>query len=280
MTAPGKIQLAQIVASSPSNMTFALTQILEKESARLLRKTAELFEPVCLSSDEVDTSGLFSLASQSRAMVTEILQRHIETLSNDDLIKLQSSLHSVLDDQIGRLLAKLYERRVQAINEQARRDSLTGLMNRAAFEDRLIAEVARAQRYQRDLSVVMFDVDNFKSVNDGFGHQAGDRVLALVAGVLQSSFRQSDAVFRYGGDEFMAICPETSGQAMKTVLQRLDVNLQSMPELVESARPIGISWGCASFPDDGTEAGGLIRVADGRLYLCKRERHQKLAAGL
>lgn len=278
MTEPGKIQLAQIVASSPSNMTFALTKAFETESARLLRMTAELFEPMCLSANQADEADLFSLVKQSRQIVTRILQQHTENLSKDELVELQSSLHATLDEQVGQYLARFHQQRIQIANEQARRDPLTRLLNRAAFEDRLTGEVSRAERYRRDLSLVMFDVDNFKSVNDSFGHLMGDQVLVAVAVLLQSSFRQSDAIFRYGGDEFTAICPETSGQAMNAVLQRLDMNLQSNTTLIELTQPINISWGYASFPYDAAEAEALIRVADGKLYSCKRERHQKQAA--
>jgi len=278
ITPLGKIQLAQIVASFPSNMTFALTKTFEKESARLLRMMAELFEPMFLSANQVDEADLLSLVKQSRQIVTGILHQHAEGLSKSELVELQSLLHIVLDELAAQYLARFHQQRIQIVNEQARRDPLTGLLNRAAFEDRLNSEVARAERYQRDLSIVMFDVDNFKSVNDNFGHQMGDRVLAAVAELLQSSFRQSDAIFRYGGDEFMAICPETSGQAMDAVLQRLDVNLQSNTTLIDLTQPINISWGHASFPYDAAEAEALIRVADSKLYSCKRERHQKTSA--
>jgi diguanylate cyclase (GGDEF)-like protein len=159
------------------------------------------------------------------------------------------------------------------LTEAARRDSLTGLLNRAAFEERLNEEVLRAVRHGRELAVVMFDVDGFKSVNDRFGHQTGDRVLAGVAVALQSSFRQSDPVFRYGGDEFVALCPETSGAAIENVLQRLQERLQA-----SNLPGITVSWGIASLPADAAKANELVKLADDRLYERKNLRRDRAAA--
>jgi diguanylate cyclase (GGDEF)-like protein len=96
---------------------------------------------------------------------------------------------------------------------------------------------------------------------------------------LKSSLRQSDAVFRYGGDEFAAVCPETSGDAMKHALQRLESNMPALR--IESrlqehlAERLDISWGVASFPADGAEEDELIRIADDRLYACKRSHRRE-----
>jgi diguanylate cyclase (GGDEF)-like protein len=90
---------------------------------------------------------------------------------------------------------------------------------------------------------------------------------------LKSSLRQSDAVFRYGGDEFAAICPETSGDAVTCALRRLESNMPIEPRIREvGVKSLKISWGVASFPSDAVEENGLIRMADKRLYACKRAR--------
>lgn len=253
-------------------MTISLNQILQKESARLLRETEDV--------SESDLTDSLSVTKKLRQMVTEVLNHYIDKLSKEELIQLQSSLNVLIDEQMGTRLAKNIERRFHSLTEQVHRDPLTGLPNRAAFDERFCAEVSRAQRYQRDLSVAIFDVDNFKSVNDGFGHQAGDRVLIAVGHLLQSSLRQSDFVFRYGGDEFIAICPETSGQAIRLVLQRLDASLNLAA--LEDGLPVKISicWGAASYPADAIEAEALIKIADDGLYLCKRARQKAVAVNL
>ncbi|HKX26698.1 MAG TPA: diguanylate cyclase, partial [Blastocatellia bacterium] len=91
------------------------------------------------------------------------------------------------------------------------------------------------------------------------------------------SLRKSDATFRYGGDEFAAICPETSGEAMAGVLRRIEMSLKNYCAQIRLTGDIGISWGAASFPTDALEAGELIEVADQRLYHCKRAHHQGLS---
>jgi diguanylate cyclase (GGDEF)-like protein len=175
-------------------------------------------------------------------------------MSKDELIDFQSILGARLDEMLSGRIKRLLER--------FECDPVTGLPNRAAFNRRLGGEIERARRYGRELSVVLFDIDRFKSVNDRFGHQAGDRRLAEVASLLKSSLRRSDAVFRYGGDEFAAICPETSGAAMAHALRRLESNL---PDL---------SWGVASFPADAALKDELIRLADDKLYACKQSRRR------
>jgi diguanylate cyclase (GGDEF)-like protein len=166
---------------------------------------------------------------------------------------------------------RLVEERALAWAEQSECDPVTALPNRAGFNRKLRGEIERARRYRRELSVVLFDIDRFKSVNDRFGHPAGDRMLAEVASLLKSSLRQSDAVFRYGGDEFAAICPETSGGAMAHALRRVESIKPAESILTGRAVDrLDISWGVASFPADAAEEDELIRIADDRLYACKR----------
>ncbi|MEP7336434.1 MAG: GGDEF domain-containing protein [Acidobacteriota bacterium] len=175
-------------------------------------------------------------------------------------------------------IEKEFAQRVETLTRLAERDPLTGLPNRAAFEQRLRDETLRARRYGRPFSVILFDIDGFKSVNDRFGHLMGDQVLAGVAHELQRSLRQSDAVFRYGGDEFIALCPETPCLAMETLLNRLESNLRAYYAHANLAGGIGISWGVASFPADTAEVDKLIGLADQRLYECKNEHHRRTAA--
>jgi diguanylate cyclase (GGDEF)-like protein len=205
-------------------------------------------------------------------------------MGKDELIEFQTALNERLDEWLSAKINDLIGQRERAVAEQSERDPVTALPNRAAFNRKLHDEFERARRYRRELSVVLFDVDGFKSVNDLFGHPAGDRILAQVANVLKSSLRQSDVVFRYGGDEFAAICPETSGGAITHVLRRLESNLPSRrvesPLQGHSAEHPNISWGAASFPADSVEENQLIAIADQRLYACKRARRRIGAAGV
>lgn len=102
----------------------------------------------------------------------------------------------------------------------ARHDQLTGAFNRYALDEILSREMARAERYQHPIGFLMIDINRFKEVNDRFGHQMGDRVLQTVAEILLQQTRASDFVFRYGGDEFLVVLPETNGET-EHVLQRI-----------------------------------------------------------
>jgi diguanylate cyclase (GGDEF)-like protein len=170
-------------------------------------------------------------------------------------------------ERVDALLAQSIEgyldARTRALAELARRDVLTGLLNRAAFIEALNAEVARAHRYGRALALVLLDVDHFKAINDRGGHAAGDLALQTVARVLVDSLRRHDLVFRYGGDEFAALCPETTAVRLNDALSRFTSNLRR----ADSA--LGLSWGVASYPEDGAEPDLIVKAADRRLYAAK-----------
>lgn len=212
--------------------------------------------------------------SDLRQTIEEVLRRRTDEFSKEELIALQSALHSALDEQIRHAVQQWYDRRFKALLELARHDPLTGLLNRAAFDARLNEEFLRARRHGRELALVMFDVDGFKAVNDRLGHPAGDRVLIAVARALQSSFRQSDGVFRYGGDEFVAICPETSGAAIENVLQRLQSRLQTIDS---ETGGISLSWGIADLTAEISNTTHLLTLADEGLYECKQRHHRRRA---
>jgi len=261
-------------------MPVSITQILRQEFERFSDAfgSAPIHDDASAGDRELET--VFRDLAALRSSANDVVRRRANELSKGELIELQAGLNAKLDELLSVEIERLIERRALALAEQAERDPVTTLPNRAAFDRRLRVEIGRAQRYGRELSVVLFDVDRFKSVNDQFGHPAGDQALLQVARILKSSLRQSDAVFRYGGDEFAAVCPETSGEAMARVLRRLESNLRVPGIEAHLSRRLGLSWGAASFPADAVEEGELIRIADKRLYDCKRAHHRSLAVGL
>lgn len=229
-------------------------------------------------SGETDVMALLGAAAEARAAMLERVLRGEEEEGRQgwqDRVEMLVRLSREIDARLSRALRTCIECRMEDLMDLARRDPLTGLSNRAAFADRLRDEAGRARRYDRELSLAIFDVDRFKQVNDSLGHLAGDELLRRIAVALQSSLRQSDSVYRYGGDEFVAIYPETSDRAIATVLRRLE---ESLSTLAAPGASIGISWGAASLPIDTREEQELIRIADQRLYENKR-RKQQLAAG-
>ncbi|GGJ31681.1 diguanylate cyclase [Deinococcus roseus] len=151
------------------------------------------------------------------------------------------------------------------------RDPLTGAYTRGLLDSRLSEEVARSQREQGQLTVCLFDIDHFKSVNDAYGHARGDEVLVHLVQVVQASLRTSDVLFRYGGDEFVVLLPSTGRAQAEIVCQRMVQQVRS--QVLEGSPPlkISISMGLAVFPEDASGGRELLQVADERNYLAKRQ---------
>ncbi len=159
--------------------------------------------------------------------------------------------------------------RYHAARWLADRDSLTSLANYRVLHERLEQELARARRQHQPLSVLMIDLNDFKQVNDTYGHQVGDEVLRRVARALQQACRASDIVGRYGGDEFLVILPDTPARGADLLGQRVMEAVadgQDMP----GAPVTRLAIGRATWPEDGADTRTLLRQADHRLYQAKR----------
>jgi diguanylate cyclase (GGDEF)-like protein/PAS domain S-box-containing protein len=155
----------------------------------------------------------------------------------------------------------------------ARKDGLTDVYNHRAFQERLAEEVARARRNGHPLSLLLGDVDDFKSYNDRFGHVAGDERLQFFGGVLQRCTRPSDFVARYGGEEFAIILPETGADQGVIVGERI---LQTLAEEPGPKR-ISASFGLVEFGDDVPTPAALIAAADAALYTAKHTGKNRVA---
>lgn len=162
--------------------------------------------------------------------------------------------------------------RTQQLLRLSTSDPLTGLFNRGYFDERIAVEVSRACRYRKPLALAMIDVDHFKSFNDTHGHAAGDTALRAIASALSQSFRRSDMVVRYGGEEFVVVMPETdavtAGQklaSVRHVIAHTPIRLTAQGVVAA----LTISAGLAGLPDDGASAEELLRAADARLFRAK-----------
>jgi len=145
-------------------------------------------------------------------------------------------------------------------------DHLTGLWNRRAFQERLAAEIERARRHERPLSLVAMDIDHFKRVNDIHGHPTGDRVLIEVARRLFATVREGEIVARVGGEEFAWILPETDGEGAVGAAERARLAIAAEP--FPDVGPITVSLGVCDL-DEGETASELVRLADAALYRSK-----------
>jgi diguanylate cyclase (GGDEF)-like protein len=160
-----------------------------------------------------------------------------------------------------------------AVLNQARRDALTGLWNRRAFEEAIEDECTRAIRFRQPLSLVYLDVDNFKQVNDRYGHQRGDEALQQLATAIRLAARAHvDRGFRIGGDEFVVLLPGgTAGQSEAVVTRIRQHCAQSDPAWADG--PLGLSVGIVEF-DQRETAAALIRRADAAMYRHKASSHR------
>ncbi|MEW5907508.1 MAG: diguanylate cyclase [Elusimicrobiota bacterium] len=170
----------------------------------------------------------------------------------------------------------LYER----VGELAVRDALTGLYTHRAFQTRLEEEILRAARSKVPFSVLLSDIDHFKSYNDRFGHQAGDHVLKTVAAVIAGRVRAVDLAARYGGEEFAVILPGVAKAEAAAAAEDLRRAVEAQPfSFGGSPAGVTVSFGVAEFPSEAAIPSQLVRVADERLYRAKKEGRNRVVHG-
>jgi two-component system, cell cycle response regulator len=167
-----------------------------------------------------------------------------------------------------------------ATQRMATTDGLTGLLNHRTFQGRLDEQLLAAQRYGRKLSLILGDIDHFKTVNDTHGHPTGDQVLREVARVLAREARTTDLVARYGGEEFAVVMPETDAAGAMVIAERIRERVgQMVTETSQGPLRVTMSIGVVTFPEDGAHKAELVERADGCLYQAKRNgRNQSVAA--
>jgi diguanylate cyclase (GGDEF)-like protein len=168
-------------------------------------------------------------------------------------------------------LARL-QRRLDEVELLADRDPLTPVLNRRAFNRELHRTLAYCERYQTPASLVFFDLDHFKTVNDSFGHAAGDAVLQVVAATLAEHVRESDLVGRIGGDEFAVILVQAGREAAETKAADLQRRLEGEPVVFGTQSiPVRISYGVRTF-EPGLEAARMMAEADAAMFMRKGAR--------
>jgi two-component system cell cycle response regulator len=167
---------------------------------------------------------------------------------------------------------ELEESAALSVHEAALRDRLTGVYNRGVFDDRLTSEIAFSKRHKTPLSVVLFDIDHFKSFNDTHGHLTGDAVLVAVGKQVQETVRTEDIVARYGGEEFVVIARDTPsdralilGERIRAAVERCEV------EANDTTLRVTISVGIATLSEENldVDSQGLVGAADRALYVAK-----------
>ncbi len=158
---------------------------------------------------------------------------------------------------------------VERIRQLSYLDGLTGIFNRRFFELRILEEIERARRSGIGMAVVMVDIDQFKKLNDEFGHLLGDEVLRQVSSLFHQQLRKIDVVCRYGGEEFAILLTQTNSQHAQGVAEKLRKLVESW-QFPGVPRTVTLSAGVAAFPDHGASRDELIRAADTALYAAKQ----------
>jgi diguanylate cyclase (GGDEF)-like protein/PAS domain S-box-containing protein len=192
-----------------------------------------------------------------------LLASRVETTFDFDL----ASLLSLIGNNLSMIADKI--KLFQETQRLAITDGLTGLFNARYFYEELEKEIARAQRYSTTFSLALFDIDDFKVLNDTFGHQAGDEVLRDVAEMILRVSRKTDVVARYGGEEFISILPNTSKDEAYKHAHRIKDSVEGKRYLGVNSVQFTLSGGISAFPEDATDAKALLYAADMAMYKAK-----------
>lgn len=230
----------------------AVLELLRRESAGGVGRAGDLSAPL------VDVRGWYALSALTNSDGTVGLlyvDGHRSREPRDWEVGLVRALTAIASVSIDNSI--LFAR----TQELAMRDALTGLFNRRAFAERLIAELDACRLSGRSLAYVMLDLDDFKQINDVHGHAHGDAVLRKLGETLTRNSRTQDVAARYAGDEFVVLLVNVDAAQARSLVARLSNDLR--------AQGLFCSLGVASFPQDADDAGGLLAAADRALYLTK-----------
>ena len=244
--------IAAVINASITRKIVALTKSAEEMRAGNLKASVS-FE----SSDEM---GVLA------ASFNDMSGRVQELVANlEDMVCQRTHELTAARDRLETLVVELDDKN-HALEILSVTDKLTGLANRRKLESALQSELLRARRYGKIFSVILLDVDHFKAVNDTYGHQAGDEVLVRLAALLTAKARETDLVGRWGGEEFLIVCPETSLALVSTLAERYRVELerQNFGEIGQITSSFGVT-AC----EEGDDVPRLIQRADQALYRAK-----------
>lgn len=237
---------------------------------------------LALSAVFADSRKLQTSASNGEATRTEATRRLDMLLARLSSVNADSS--SNLDDRgqsPEQALALEYALMYERTRQLAITDALTGLYNFGYFWERLREECARAERYQRLLSLIFVDIDHFKHYNDHNGHPAGNEVLRRISRIMQDESREVDVVARYGGEELVILSPETNRRHAHSLAERVRQRIADTVFPHRQSQPSGlmtVSSGVATYPVDANTDEDLVRCADQALYVAKQRGRNQVVA--
>ena len=253
----------------------SLTQVLKesehvkdivKESADELGHVNQVLHQEFATQDHLPK--VENALEKSDAIEIKVQEASVKLASVNQALQDEVSERQLLERELATVLEQQEETRHASLH-----DSLTGLPNRALFTDRLQHGLVQAQRHGWTLAVMFMDLDNFKSINDSYGHATGDAVLRIVAKRLEENTRGEDTVSRHGGDEFLYLLMDMNNeQDAKIVAQKLIQTVQMPCKLRVGELIVSPSIGISIYPKDGTTAESLTQSADAAMYRAKRSK--------
>jgi diguanylate cyclase (GGDEF)-like protein len=210
---------------------------------------------------ESETCWMISVSVvQSSQLVTEEKAKEIKTIFY--LLIILNTIGALFVT----LLVILYVRK--KLEYETYHDPLTNLYNRRSYENIIDSELTRSKRYDKPFSLIIFDIDNFKSINDKYGHKVGDTVLIMLAKIVDESIRETDSSFRIGGEEFAITCPETKAKSAAILAEKIRNKVAGYP--FETVGNVTVSIGIAEFVQDISK-DHLFNNADKAMYLAKNK---------
>ncbi len=237
----------------------------------------EVKHHIANSDGEIISMKMEEIQLQTKSLVLDkpkiggIVGIGVNSETNNDSTRqlVTSSILSTLINVVGSV--KAIYKYTQDLEYYATRDPLTNLHNQRIFWEMLDYEVIRAQRHEDKFTVLMIDMDNFKSLNDNFGHGFGDKALQVISQAIRNALRSGDFLARYGGDEFAIILPESDIEQAQVIATRILENIHSMDLLTPDGEMIdaGMSIGMAIYPDHAITSRDLFMFADNMMYKAK-----------
>lgn len=208
-------------------------------------------------------------------MSTDLLYENIQSISTKIMVSVAISILVIgliiilsLKSTAEKVIKNL-EEEVEEKTKLSETDSMLGIFNRTKLMTVLADEIERANRYTNNLSLIIFDIDHFKKINDSFGHQLGDEILNRIVSIVKNNIRVTDTLARYGGDEFVITCPETSLESVEKLANRIKnaVNNYESQQGIE----LSCSFGIAQFRNNKENIDSFIKRADDALYRAKSQ---------
>ena len=269
-----------ILVSDGNSMLFGNKSLLNFFGVTSMDELKEQFGCICERFIEDDEYFSLKKVPEGKKWIDEIsnypLTQRIAKIKNKegkDCIFQISIKESIYDEKHTEYVVTLnnitqLHYQTQALQYQATHDNLTKLFNRQKLNDELSDEINRHDRYKHDISLIMFDIDHFKKVNDTYGHDIGDEVLISISSLSKKHIRNTDILARWGGEEFLLLLPETSIEDAKTVAQKLRADIDSTCLTAVKSCHITASFGISLFKEDDTRDSFIKRV-DEALYEAK-----------